>query len=262
MAKVSLIVPVYRAEPWIDECMASIRAQTYKDIELIVIDDAKGTGAAAARNRGLDQATGEYVAFCDADDYLAPDAIEKMVAAMEGVDMVCGSFRKFGTFDQVVSEKTRRMSKKIVASYVMGNMLNPRSNQMLSGCWAKLYRLIMVGRFPNITTAEDMAFNFDYLRLCFRDISFIADVVYSNRKHDGTLSTTFNPDDRNGLFGFMEGLKYVDRFLRENLKQGISADAITDAIDNSKAYHSMLYFTRIMQQTGDTPRDALMRLYA
>src|SRR3990167_5090906 len=261
MSKVSLIVPVYRAEPWIDECMASIRAQTYKDIELIVIDDPQASGAAAARNRGLDKATGEYVAFCDADDYLAPDAIEKMVAAMDGVDMVCGSFRKFGEFEQVVSAKTESMSRKEVASYVMGNMLNPRSNQVLSGCWAKLYRRNMVGRFPNITTAEDMAFNFDYLRLCFRDVSFISDVVYNNRKHDGTLSTTFNPDNRGGLFGFMEGLKYVDRFIRENLKQGISADEITDAIDNSKAYHSMLYFTRIMQQTGESPRDTLMRLY-
>lgn len=261
MAKVSLIVPVYKAEPWIDECMASIHTQTHKDIDLIVIDDAQGSGAGAARNRGLDLAKGEYVAFCDADDYLAPDAIEKMVAAIDGVDMVCGSFRKFGTFEQVVSAKNERMNRKEVASYVIGNMRNPRSNQMLSGCWAKLYRRNMIGRFPSITTAEDMAFNFDYLRLCFRDVRFISDVVYNNRKHEGTLSTTFNPDDRRGLFGFMEGLKYVDRFLRENLKQGTTADAITDAIDISKAYHAMLYFTRIMQQTGETPRDTLMRLY-
>jgi len=283
MAKVSLIVPVYNAEPWIEECMASIHAQTYKDIEIIVVNDGSTDnsssridrkdsrvsishtvhrGAAAARNTGIDLSTGEYIAFCDADDYLAPDAIEKMVAAMDGVDMVCGSFRKFGTFEQVVSEKSASMRRKDVATYAMGNMLNPRANQMLSGCWAKLYRSNMVGRFPPITTAEDMAFNFDYLRLCFRDVRFISDVVYSNRKHEGTLSTTFNPDDRKGLFGFMEGLKYVERFVRENLKQGISADEITDAIDNSKAYHSMLYFTRIMQQTGESPRDTLMRLYA
>src|SRR3990167_6831481 len=219
---VSLIVPVYRAEPWIDECMASIRSQTYKVIELIVIDDAQGTGAAAARNHGLDNATGEYVTFCDADDYLAPYAIEKLVEAIQGVDMACGSFRKFGKFEQVVSAKPERMSRKAVASYVMGNMRNPRANQMLSGCWDKLYRRNMVGSFPNITTAEDMVFNFECLRLCFRDVSFIADVVYNNRKHNGKLSTTFNPGDRNGLFGFMEGLKYVDRFIRENLKQGIS----------------------------------------
>ena len=238
---VSLIVPVYKAELWIEECMASIKAQTYKDIELIVIKDPHRTGAAAARNRGLDKATGEYVAFCDADDYLVPYAIETMVAAMEGVDMVCGSFRKFGKFEQIVSAKTERMSRKAVASYAMGNMRNPRTNQMLSGCWAKLYRRSMIGRFPNITTAEDMAFNFDYLRLCFRDVIFIPYIVYHNRKHEGSLTTTFDDKDRRGLFGFMEGLKYVKCFL----SSFYSEEELESAIDNFKIYHSVLYAQRV-----------------
>src|SRR3990167_6671784 len=140
MPTVSVIVPVYNADPWIKQCLDSIEAQTYKDIELIVIDDSQASGAAAARNRGLEQSTGELIAFCDADDYLEPDAIERMVKAIEGVDMVVGSFRKFGDFEMAVTYPAQIMSREQVAEYVMGNLHNPRSNQMLSGCWAKLFR--------------------------------------------------------------------------------------------------------------------------
>jgi glycosyltransferase involved in cell wall biosynthesis len=256
VSKVSVIVPVYQADEWIDECRQSIAAQTYKDLELIVIDDRQGSGAWAARNKGLRKATGEYVTFCDADDYMAPDAIEKMVAAMDGVDMVCGSFRKFGTFEETVTHPSVLMRDEDVADYVMGNLKSPRHNQMLSGCWAKLYQMDKIVEFPPLTTAEDMAFNFAYLLRCDR-VRFMSDVVYNNRKRAGSLSTTFKEDDKPGLFGFLQALEYVRRFLNVYCEKA----EITEAIDNSKVYHSMLYFTRICQQTGWTMREALMRLY-
>ena len=256
MPKVSLIVPVYNAEPWIDECMASIRAQTYKDIELIVIDDPQGSGAAVARNRGLDKANGEYVAFCDADDYLAPDAIEKMVAAIEGVDMVAGSFRKFGDFEAVVRHEDAILDMGQVAMYAMANLKNPRDCQLLSGCWAKLYRRSLSVRFPKLKTAEDMALNFDYLKRCKR-VRFISDIVYHNRKRSGSLTTTFSPTEPSGLFGFLEGLKYVKRFLSGFYQD----DELEDALDDSKLYHSMLYFKRICASTGEPMNDVFKRLY-
>lgn len=255
--KVSLIVPVYRAEDWINECMASIRAQTYKDVELIVIDDPQGSGAGAARNRGLEKATGEYVAFCDADDYLAHDALEKMVAAIDGVDMVCGSFRKFGEFSSIVSHQTMRLSIDQLADYAMRNLMQPMQYQMMSGCWAKLYRRDMVSPFPEITTAEDMAFNYRYLMNC-NSVAFLGDIVYHNRKRQGSLSTTFDARNRTGLFGYLEALKYVARFLEAFYLK----DEIERAVDSSKVYHSMLYFLRICQQEGGEPREVLKRLYA
>lgn len=254
--RVSVIVPAYKAEAWITQCLASIRGQTFKDIELIVIDDPEGTGAGAARNRGLDKATGEYVVFCDADDYLEPDAIEKLVSASFSVDMVVGSFRKFGEFEAVVRHDTKAMSMKEVADYVLGNLQNPRQNQILSGCWAKLYKRDLVGKFPRLTTAEDMAFNFDYLTRC-KSVAFISDIVYHNRKRQGSLSTTFDEKDKPGLFGFLEALNYVEGFLAP-FYYGAK---IKPAIDNSKVYHTMLYFMRICQQTGWTMREAMSRLY-
>lgn len=256
MSKVSVIVPVYKAEEWLPQCLDSIRSQSYKDVELIVIEDPEGLGASYARNRGVARATGEFIVFCDADDYLEPDAIENLIAASGSADLVVGSFRKFGEFESVVQHKTAWMSMKEVASYVLGNLQNPRQNQILSGCWAKLYRRALVGRFPDLTTAEDMAFNFDYLTRC-KSVTFISDIVYNNRKRTGSLSTTFDEKDKPGLFGFLEALTYVEGFLAP-FYYGAK---IKPAIDNSKVYHTALYFTRICQQTGWTMRDAMMRFY-
>ncbi|MCR5421613.1 MAG: glycosyltransferase family 2 protein [Lachnospiraceae bacterium] len=105
MSKVSIIVIIYKVERYLEECLKSIMDQTYKDIEIIcvvgkgdtacekIVDDlsakdlrfvvikAEPKGTADARNRGLDAVSGDYIAFVDGDDRIAPDMIETMVAA-------------------------------------------------------------------------------------------------------------------------------------------------------------------------------------
>jgi glycosyltransferase involved in cell wall biosynthesis len=240
MAKVSVIVPVLETQ-WLLQCLESISGNGYQDLELIVENDKGMTGAAATRNRGLKRAAGEYVIFCDADDYMEPGAIQKLVDAIDDVDMVLGSFRKFGEFESKVWHPTKEMGMKELANYVMRNLREPKTHQMLSGCWAKLYRRSKISSFPEeLVTAEDMAFNFDYLTRCSK-VKFISDIVYHNRKRPDSLSTTFDEKNPLGLFGFLGGLKCVKMFL----KQFYMESEIEDALDSSKVYHSMLYFTRI-----------------
>ena len=105
--KVSIIIPNYNAGKYILKCMDSVIKQTYKNIELIVIDDGSNDGswsiiqeyakrnenisilhqqnlnASIARNRGIEVATGEYLIFLDSDDILYQEAIEKMVSKIE-----------------------------------------------------------------------------------------------------------------------------------------------------------------------------------
>ena len=249
---VSVIVPVYGSKEWLNECLESIKTKDYKDLELIIEPDTEKTGAAQTRNRGLKKASGEFVIFCDSDDLLERGAIDLLAGSLGEADMVCGSFRKFGDFDQTVSHPTEVMDMWKVAQYVMLNLLNPGKHQMFSGCWAKLFKRGKIGRFPNLTTAEDMAFNFDYLTRCNK-VKFISDIVYHNRKRQGSLSTTFDEKNKAGLFGFLEGLKYVKRFLQAYYPEG----EIEDALDSSKTYHSMLYFTRI----HGSGRETFRRLY-
>lgn len=113
MVKISIIVPIYNAEEYLAQCLDSIVGQTLQKIEIIPIDDGstdssssicerylvddrvsyyhkQNEGLAAARQDGLDRASGEYIGFVDSDDWLEPDMYEKMYAAAvsNSADMV------------------------------------------------------------------------------------------------------------------------------------------------------------------------------
>ena len=105
MPKVSIIIPAYNAESTIKCTIESVQKQTYRDYELIIIDDGssdrtakivreiadnrlklfnyKNRGLSTSRNRGIQQATGEYIAFLDADDLWTKDKLEKQIAILE-----------------------------------------------------------------------------------------------------------------------------------------------------------------------------------
>ena len=100
--KVSIIVPVYNVESYLNECIDSIINQTYRNLEIILIDDGstdlsgeicdrykeidsrilvihqKNQGAANAKNNGLDLATGDYISFVDSDDFIEKDMYKKL----------------------------------------------------------------------------------------------------------------------------------------------------------------------------------------
>ena len=108
--KVSVVVPVYRVEQYLDRCMQSLLTQTLREIEIVLVDDGspdlcpqmcdayaaqddrvrvyhkQNNGLGMARNDGMDRATGEYVTFVDSDDYVAPDMCERMYQAAKEHD--------------------------------------------------------------------------------------------------------------------------------------------------------------------------------
>lgn len=108
--KISIIVPVYNVEKYIEKCIESIREQTYENLEIIIINDGstdsseyicnkyfqkdkriifvnqENHGVSATRNRGLDISTGNYIGFVDSDDYIACDMFELLYKNMRGYD--------------------------------------------------------------------------------------------------------------------------------------------------------------------------------
>ncbi len=115
---VSVIIPVYKVEKYLDQCVESIVKQTYPDLEIILVDDGSpdrcplmcedwqrrdtriavvhkaNGGLSSARNAGLDICRGEYVCFIDSDDWIEPNYVERMLSAMmeEHADIISCSF--------------------------------------------------------------------------------------------------------------------------------------------------------------------------
>lgn len=212
MYKVSVIIPVYNKEKYIAVCLRSIMIQTYTNLEIIAVDDGSSDasfsicqeyaikdnrirlirqangGPSEARNSGINAATGEYIIFIDADDYVAPDYIEHLME-YAGFDLVIsGYFELRGR----IQEKYVPILTKVQDSDKFADIIfNANNFRFITGPCLKLYKTQLVKknnvRFIDITFGEDTAFVFHYLRFC-KSITFINYAGYFNRILQGTLS--------------------------------------------------------------------------
>ena len=146
---VSIILPVYNGEAHLEQCIRSVLAQTIEDIQLILINDGsvdgtagicdryaaedrrvmvihqENAGVSAARNEGLQAATGEYIGFVDADDWIDVDYLQHMVATAgdADADMVVSGFVSDNKYTKPIKYKKQRVlntiSQKVSGSYAL-----------------------------------------------------------------------------------------------------------------------------------------------
>jgi glycosyltransferase involved in cell wall biosynthesis len=211
---VSIIIPIYNVEKYISECIESILNQTYKEIEIILINDGstdlsgsicdsfqekhtniivihqKNSGSGNARNNGLDIATGEFIMFCDPDDWLPVDAVEKHVEAIENnnADLTIGFIKDF-TFDNsgtLINKRDSYLFSKSISSIkeLKENFFRLYSMINFKSPCNKLYRAEIIKqnklRFPNLRRSQDIVFNNEYLK-CVEKVEIIGDYVYNRR---------------------------------------------------------------------------------
>ena len=179
--KVSVIVPIYNAEKYLKRCIDSILNQTFKDFEVILINDGstdssleicniyvasdnrihvinqQNRGVSVARNNGIVYSKGEYITFVDSDDFLEPDALNVMYCAIRnGYDLVCASYRR-------VSNSRKNMAsfifeQKSVNVFQLAELCYDINLDISLGgpCW-KLYKTSII-KINNIFFPEDMSY--------------------------------------------------------------------------------------------------------
>ncbi len=203
MKKVSVIIPLYNSEKYIEKTLNSVLSQTYEDIEIIVIDDgstdkggdiAKGFaendsriqyfkiengGPGNARNVGMSKATGEYIGFCDGDDIIQPDMLSKLVFYIEKADADIALCDIFSERDNACFgfpwEDGRAFYGEEIQQRLMASMIgNESDNSTAAPLWGSVVRCLFKKdiieknklKLPTeIHFAEDLVFTLNYLKL-------------------------------------------------------------------------------------------------
>ncbi|MBQ8654981.1 MAG: glycosyltransferase [Clostridia bacterium] len=218
---ISVIVPVYNGEAYIERCLASLLKQDAGDMEIIVVDDGsrdgtwallermaredgrirpvhqENAGVSAARNAALDICRGRYIRFADADDVAAEGSSAALIASMEETD----SDLVIADYVEVTGPlRTRRSmapDRKHLPLHDFLDLFRHRSNSFYYGVlWNKLFRGDIIRengiRFPHgMKWGEDFHFVTDYLAHV-RSVSYLTTPVYDyNRRMEGTVVRQF-----------------------------------------------------------------------
>ncbi len=203
---ISVIVPVYNVEQYLHRCIDSILAQTYTNLEIILVDDGspdrsgeicdayavqdsrvkaihqENGGLSAARNAGLDICTGEYITFVDSDDYIEPDMIQTLLHNIKNADMCgCGMFRESsekGILFKIQPNEEYRLSGSTVLRWRYSGKSG--ALQINESCiWGKLFRkkLFEQLRFKDGIVFEDIHL-MSYLLLSCKEVCHLPYVGY------------------------------------------------------------------------------------
>ena len=280
--KVSVIVPVYGVEKYMERCARSLFAQTLDHVEFLFIDDCtpdrsmeilqaeierhrdvitekhwdvrtyrmpENSGQAAVRKQGISMATGQYIAHCDSDDWVEPAIFEKLYAAAQksGADIVYGNYYSDNGRQAVARKRFRQFCPSPEA--LMERMMTGDEN---GSVWCALYSRALhtdTVLFPTGNMGEDLALNIQYLYNATQPVVLLEEPLYHYFINESSISN--NPSAENIERNF--------RFMNQN------ADVVCEFFAKNKAadqYGTALKSLRLLACRPLTPLLYKKRYYA
>ena len=209
---ISVIVPVYKVEPYLRQCVDSILGQTYRDIEVLLIDDGspdrcgeicdeyerqdarvrvfhtENRGLSAARNLGVSAAKGDYIGFVDSDDWIEPDMYEVLLRRMQetGADIgVCGLWYEFAT-KRIESPCTEAVYAPNDAIYAL--ICGDLKIQVMNKLWS--IEIAKMLQFPEGHVFEDI-FAVHHVLLKTEQVATVGRTMYRYRQRKGSIARVY-----------------------------------------------------------------------
>ena len=245
---VSIIVPVYNCEDRIRRCVESIIRQSYKNIEVLLVDDGstdesgriceeyaaadkrvcvfhqKNAGVSAARNKGITLAKGQYIQFVDSDDYIAEDMTERLVESIKQNGTSCSICGYVYIQGKQIHEVQLREHYSIAPDELESECPGIFGKNILNPPWNKLYIREEIDSYfdENLSLGEDLLFNLAYLKKA-KKVSFVGVCPYYYIENETSLTKQYRAD----LIQIAERLyKASMKFILENR---LGEKAVNDA---------------------------------
>lgn len=235
--KISIVVAAYNVENYIEKCLESLIAQSIKDIEILVINDGsrdntvkianeftqrdkrvrlisqENGGLSAARNTGVNYASGEFIAFVDGDDYLDKSMYETLYKKIstDNIDLVVCGFKKVWLDEDAnkLREKEYYFNKDLLNGNILENFLCKHDEPFVVA-WNKLYRTDIIKKnglyFENRAFFEDVGFMPRYLYFC-NSVEVVNGALYYYIQREGSITRSYNPIIDESLINTMNVLK-------------------------------------------------------
>lgn len=259
---ISIIIPVYNTEKYINRCIKSIVNQSHQELEIIVVNDGStdhslsicetlatqdnrikvisqdNGGVSKARNTGLRLAKGEYVMFLDSDDYMLPDMCKIMLNVLNSKQadcVICGIQEPKGGLwcpQKNIDYSTFVDFKK--------DFVYQLNTELLSPCWNKIFKRQLITNLFNeeISFGEDLIFDLEYLDNCNR-VSFITNpLVYHETQVVGSLVT------KSGLQRLMDIERIHQAIMRFAGKEYTSRDLHKKYIKDLYVYSRLIFLNK------------------
>lgn len=277
---ISIIVPVYKVEPYLERCINSITSQTYQNTEIILVDDGspdkcgeiceksakidgrikvfhkENGGLSDARNFGVKHSCGEYIAFVDSDDYIAPNYIEYLLTLLKkhGADIsACCMVETYGDTADYRANKKIPNERLLTGKEACRELFEASLYMVLVTAWGKLYRSDIVKKypFPVGRIHEDEATTCKYYYEA-RKVAVGNRCLYAYFQNKESIMHTkgnsFNPDavwafeHRARFFEEHNEIKLVQKawgilynyYVRDSIDNQGRSDKIITAFDNGK----------------------------
>lgn len=248
MDLISVIVPIYRVEQYLDTCIKSITGQSYSNLEIILVDDGspdrcpemcdewakkdhrvkvihkENGGLSDARNTGLDIATGKYVAFVDSDDWIEENYISYLhqVCKETKSDVVACGIRNVRE-DKNVLPITEQIKKARICTPQEAIETILQDCDFRAVAWNKLYRAEILSneKFEIGRLHEDEFFTYRILDKA-KSLAFLDIPLYNYRQREGSIMTTFSIRHLDALDAYLGRIKlfrkkYYDLYLKDKV---------------------------------------------
>lgn len=238
MTLISVIVPIYKVEKYLDKCVESIVSQSYPDLEIILVDDGspdacpqmcddwatrdsrikvvhkENGGLSDARNAGLAVATGEYISFIDSDDWIEPDFLQVLLDAMEqtGADIADCAIRLVSEDGKELS--VRGVSEDETLDTVTALVRLVKEDRVYQTVWNKLYRRPVIGdiRFEKGKYNEDDYFTYQIFDRSEK-IIIVSKPMYNYLQRSGSImGVGYNPRRLDGLQARVLRMEYLQKY--------------------------------------------------